>query len=85
MNIEAQIRTLDKEAHKWSLIGPLGLMGLTGLYGSIFITAFENKLLLAICVSISLAAVVPGLLRWYELRIERRLLQSMQENPEGHA
>ena len=85
MNIEAQIRTLDKEANKWNLMGPFGLVGLALLYGSIFITAFESKPLLAICVSISLAAVVPGLLRWYKLKVERRLLQGMQENPEGHA
>ena len=85
MNIETRISALDNKLRRWRVTGPLGLVGVTLLYLAMAIPLVDSRPVLSLCVTLATACVVPSLLRWHAVRVERRVLEGLRRNHESHA
>ncbi|TAL06094.1 MAG: hypothetical protein EPO07_02420 [Verrucomicrobia bacterium] len=85
MNIETRISDLDRKLRTLRITGPLGLAGVVFLYLALVIPIFESKPVLVLCATLSVALVVPSLLRWHAFTIERRVLENLKQRHELHA
>jgi hypothetical protein len=80
MNIDKHIEEIrDLERHS-DAVYKISLTAGLLLYVSLFLAAFENHRLLAVCVTFCLAVCLRLVLRARDVRVEGRLLRQIKQN-----
>jgi hypothetical protein len=79
MDIDARINEIEKLACQRGIMYKICLAAGLVLYASLFLAAFENHRLLAICVTFCLFVCVRLLLRAHAVLVERRVLREVRQ------
>jgi len=85
MEIQTRITDLNRRLRVWRILLPFGCIGVTLLYLALVIPAARSKPTFAVIATVIVGIVVPSLIRWHSLRIERRVLDELEHEHETHA